>query len=45
MINYGMGLDMVRDHVERAGPGQAERWNRMEAVISEPTLPGNLIRP
>ncbi|MCF8505078.1 MAG: hypothetical protein K9G59_09200 [Caulobacter sp.] len=45
VINYGLGLDMVRAYVEGAGPGQAERWKRMEAVISEPTLPGDLIRP
>ena len=42
VINYGLGLDMVRTYVERAGPGRAERWKRMEAVISEPTLPGDL---
>jgi len=45
VINYGLGLDMVRAYVEGAGPGQPERWKRMEAVISEPTLPGDLIRP
>ncbi len=45
VINYGLGLDMVRAYVEAAGPGQAERWKRMEAVISEPTLPGDLTRP
>jgi hypothetical protein len=45
VINYGLGLDMVRAYVERAGPGQTERWKRMEAVVSEPTLPGDLTRP
>jgi hypothetical protein len=45
VINYGLGLDMVRAFVERAGPGPDARWKAMEAVISEPTLPGDLIRP
>lgn len=44
VINYGLGEDMVRAWVERAGPDQAARWKRMEAVISEPTLPGDLLR-
>ncbi|MDP1739369.1 MAG: hypothetical protein Q8L23_18240 [Caulobacter sp.] len=44
VINYGLGLDMVRAYVEGAGPDQAARWKRMEAVISEPTLPGDLLR-
>ena len=43
VINYGLGLDMVRAKVERAGPGQAERWKAMEAIISEPTLPSDLL--
>lgn len=44
VINYGLGLDMVRAYVEGAGPDQAARWKRMEAVISEPTLPSDLSR-
>jgi hypothetical protein len=44
VINYGIGLDMVRTYVEAAGPDQAARWKRMEAVISEPTLPSDLLR-
>ena len=42
VINYGLGMDMVRASVERAGPTAAARWKRMEAIISEPTLPGDL---
>lgn len=43
IINYGLGLDMVRDHVEAAGPGQEARWRRMESLLSEPTLPNELV--
>jgi hypothetical protein len=43
VINYGLGLQMVRDHVERAGPAQAERWKAMEALLSEPSTPADLL--
>ena len=39
VINYGLGQDMVRDWVDAAGPTQAARWERMERLLSEPTLP------
>ncbi|ATQ41446.1 hypothetical protein [Caulobacter mirabilis] len=42
VINYGLGQDMVREHVERAGPSQAARWKRMEHLLSEPTVPADL---
>jgi hypothetical protein len=42
VINYGLGLDMVREAVERAGPDPAARWARMEKLLSEPTLPADL---
>lgn len=42
IINYGLGRDMVQASVERAGPGQAERWARMIQLLSEPTLPVDL---
>jgi hypothetical protein len=45
VINYGLGLDMVRTAVERAGPGSDARWARMEKLLSEPTLPGELVGP
>jgi hypothetical protein len=43
VINYGLGEDMVRAYVEAAGPDPARRWKVMEEVISEPTLPGDLV--
>jgi hypothetical protein len=43
VINYGLGKEMVRDHVERAGSGAA-RWEAMRRILSEPTLPRHLIR-
>jgi hypothetical protein len=45
VINYGLGEDMVRSYVEAAGPEPARRWKVMEEVISEPTLPGDLVVP
>ena len=44
VINYGLGLKMARDYVERAGPGQTERWARMQALLSEPRTPADLAR-
>lgn len=44
VINYGLGQDMVREHVERAGPSPDARWARMEAVISQPTTPADLAK-
>lgn len=44
VINYGLGLAMVRTYVERAGPGQAERWKRMEQLLSEPSTPADITR-
>lgn len=42
VINYGLGLDMVRADIEAAGPTPDARWKRMEQLLSEPTLPGDL---
>ena len=42
VINYGLGLDMVRAHVEAAGTSPAARWEAMARILSEPTLPGDL---
>jgi hypothetical protein len=42
VINYGLGQEMVRRHVEAAGADEASRWRAMERVISEPTLPSDL---
>jgi hypothetical protein len=44
VINYGLGMDMVRAAVERAGPDPAARWAAMEKLLSEPTLPADLGR-
>lgn len=44
VINYGLGLQMVRAHIETAGPTQAARWAEMEKILSEPTLPSDLRR-
>lgn len=42
VINYGLGLDMVRADIEAAGPTPEARWKRMEQLLSEPTLPSDL---
>ena len=42
VINYGLGLDMVRADIEAAGPAPAARWQRMKQLLSEPTLPSDL---
>lgn len=42
VINYGLGQDMVAAYVTAAGPDQAARWRRMEAVLTAPTLPADL---
>jgi hypothetical protein len=43
VINYGLGLDMVRAAVERAGPDPSARWAAMARLLSEPTLPSDLV--
>jgi hypothetical protein len=43
VINYGWGKDLVRDYIERGNPDAAERWRRMEKILSEPTLPADLL--
>lgn len=43
VINYGLGRDMVRDYVESAGSDPALRWAAMEKILSEPTLPADLV--
>jgi len=44
VINYNIGQDMVRAHVDRAGRSQDARWKAMERVISEPTTPADLAK-
>jgi hypothetical protein len=43
VINYGWGKDLVRNYVERGNPDAATRWMRMEKILSEPTLPADLL--
>ncbi|HEX8262530.1 MAG TPA: hypothetical protein VF547_06625 [Allosphingosinicella sp.] len=44
VINYGLGLDHVRRAVEGSGASPAERWAAMARILSEPTLPSDLLR-
>jgi hypothetical protein len=43
VINYGWGKDLVRGFVERGNPDAKTRWARMEKILSEPTLPADLL--
>lgn len=43
VINYGLGLDLVRDYVDAAGKTPQARWAAMERILSEPTLPADLL--
>ena len=44
VINYGLGQDMVTADLAHAGVSPAARWSRMEALLSQPTLPADLHR-
>jgi hypothetical protein len=43
VINYGLGLDLVRGYVDAAGTTPQTRWAAMERILSEPTLPADLL--
>lgn len=43
VINYGLGMEMVRDWVEAQGDAPVWRWKAMERLLSEPMLPGDLV--
>ena len=43
VINYGWGKDLVRNYIERGSPDSKTRWARMEKILSEPTLPADLL--
>lgn len=43
VINYGLGETMVRAYVERGKPSRDEMWRRMGQLVSEPTLPADLL--
>lgn len=44
VINYGLGLDMVREHVEGQGSAPLYRWAAMTRLLSEPAVPADLVR-
>jgi hypothetical protein len=43
VINYGLGEEMVRGYIERGKPPRNAMWQRMAKLISEPTLPADLL--
>ncbi|HEY0625458.1 MAG TPA: hypothetical protein VGD10_01870 [Allosphingosinicella sp.] len=43
VINYGLGKDAVRNYIEAQGPSEEARWEAMERILSEPTLPSDLL--
>lgn len=43
VINYSWGKDLVKAAIERGNPDAKTRWQRMEAILSEPTLPSDLV--
>lgn len=43
VINYGLGMEMVRDWIEAQGEAPVWRWKAMERLLSEPMLPGDLV--
>ncbi|MDR7100004.1 hypothetical protein J2X04_002385 [Lysobacter niabensis] len=43
VINYGLGLDMVRTFVSSSGSSSSDHWSAMEKILSEPTLPSDLL--
>lgn len=45
VINYGIGEEMVRAYIERGEPDRDEIWRRMALLLSEPTLPSDLLAP
>lgn len=45
VINYNLGQDLVRAHVERlAGDDAEQRWRVFVELLSSPTLPSGLVR-
>ena len=43
VINYGLGMEMVRDWIEAQGDAPVWRWKAMERLLSEPVLPEDLL--
>jgi len=43
VINYGLGAQMVGRYIEAAGNDPASQWAAMGKILSEPTLPADLV--
>ncbi len=43
VINYGLGRDIVGSYVEAGGADMATRWQRFIGVLSDTTLPADLV--
>ncbi len=43
IINYSSGLDLVRAYAERGRDTQEERWDAYRRILTEPTLPRDLV--
>ena len=43
VINYGHGRDMVAAWIEAQGDSQEARWSAMRRLLSEPTVPADLL--
>jgi hypothetical protein len=44
VINYNLGQDLVRTHIEKSGDSHAARWAAFQELISTPMLPSQLRR-
>ena len=42
VINYGLGQTMVADYIDKGTDDPKVRWQRMEKLLSEPSLPRDL---
>ncbi len=46
VINYNLGLDLVREYIEReGGSDQAQRWQLFERLLSEPVSVADISAP
>ena len=43
VINYNLGKDIVREHVERDTTTAEERWDKFEALLSSPMTAKDLV--
>jgi len=43
VINYNLGQDLVRKHIERDGASESEKWERFRELLSTPTSARNLV--